>query len=248
MNPRPLAVIVLIGLSAACAANSTPSSPRTNPSTSAPNAAPTQQLTPPGLPKGGFPGLSAPLEGQIVFSNGDGDIYVIDPKPNAQAKKVIGSPDNKGFVQEPAWSPDGKQIVYSYLVPFDASGLPSQDLLVANADGSNAQTVLAHQVSGETFAMPVFSTDGKFIYFSHTTPIFKDKVITSATVKLERLELQTKKVSPIADDGSLAAMNPDGKRIAYIKTDPDTFQQNLWVSDLDGKDAKTVVPGNAMGG
>ncbi|MCA1553626.1 MAG: hypothetical protein LC737_04525, partial [Chloroflexi bacterium] len=231
MHDKPFTLAILIWLLAACGANSTPANPRTNPSnqlTTAPNAAPTQQLTPPGLPKGGFPGLSAPLEGQIVFSNGDGDIYVIDPKPNAQAKKVISSPDNKGFVQEPAWSPDGKQIVYSYLVPFDASGLPSQDLLVANADGSSPQTVLAHQLSGETFAMPVFSNDGKFIYFSHTTPIFKDKVITSATVKLERMELQTKKVTAVADDGSLAAMNPDGKRIAFIKTDPDTFQQNLW--------------------
>src|SRR5207248_6632279 len=72
---------------AACGTNSTPANrpatlPSTNPlpaGTSAPpNAAPTQALTPPGLPPGGFPPLDRPLAGQIIFSNGDGDIYLID--------------------------------------------------------------------------------------------------------------------------------------------------------------------------
>ncbi|HET6320408.1 MAG TPA: hypothetical protein VFG86_28455 [Chloroflexota bacterium] len=249
---------LLLGiLLAACGANGTPANrpanaPSANPvpaGTSAPpNAAPTLQLTPPGLPAGGFPPLDRALAGQIVFSNGDGDIYLIDVKPGAKPQKVIGSPDNKGFVQEPAWSPDGKQIVYSYLVPFDTSGLPSQDLLLANADGSQPQTVLAHQLSGETFSMPVFSSDRRFIYYTHTTPIFKDKQIVNATVKLERYELQTRQMNVVADDGALAAMHPDGKRIAYVHTDPDTFQQSLVVSDLDGKNAKTILAGNSLGG
>lgn len=257
MTRRLWIACILLACLTACGASGAPANPpAAQPSarpnaggTSAPpNAAPTQQLTPPGLPPGGFQPLDKAYAGQIVFSNGDGDIYLIDVKPGAKAQKVIGSPDNKGFVQEPAWSPDGKQIVYTYLVPFDTSGLPSQDLLLANADGSQPKTVIAHQVPGETFSMPTFSTDGRFIYYSHTTPIFKDKQIVNATVKLERYDLQGKQASAVADDASLAAANPDGKRIAFVHTDPDTFQQSLVVSDLDGQNAATVVPGNALGG
>ncbi len=37
-----------------------------------------------------------------------------------------------------------------------SSGLPSADLLAANADGSNGQPLLVHQLNGETFAAPIF--------------------------------------------------------------------------------------------
>src|SRR5439155_41648 len=82
----------------------------------------------------------------------------------------------------------------------------------------------------------------------HTTPIFKDKQIVNATVKLERYELQTRQMNVVADDGALAAIHPDGKRIAYVHTDPDTFQQSLVVADLDGKNGKTILAGNSLGG
>jgi Tol biopolymer transport system component len=247
MRKQLLILIVIVVALASCGGNSPASNPAQPARPNAPAVAPTLQLTPPGLPTGGFPMLDAPLDGQIVFSNGDGDIYVVDVRPNAQPKKIISPSNSKGFVQEPQWSADGQHIVYTYLLPFDTSGLPSSDLMVTNADGSLPQVIATHQLEGETFATPSFSIDGRAIYYSHTKPIYKDKQIISATVTLERLDLVTKQATAIADDGQQPAVSPDDKRVVFIKTDPDTFEQTLITIDPDGKNAQVVVPGNSLG-
>lgn len=235
--------LLAVNLLVACGGNNAPA-PTANRAGNTPVGVPTAPLTPPGLPLGGFPLLDTPLAGQIVYSNGDGDIYVIEPKPNAKASVVLKAPNDKGFLQEPQWSADGQRIVYTYLLPFDTSGLPAADLLFANADGSNPQPLLNHQLSGELFAMPTYSPDGRYVYYSHTTPIFKDKQIISATVTLERFELLTKQTQVIANDGSQPTISPDGKRLAFIHTNPDTFEQRLLTADADGKHVQVVVSGN----
>jgi Tol biopolymer transport system component len=184
-----------------------------------------------------------------VYSNGDGDIWTVDAKPNAAPKKTLSPANNKGLLQDPQWTPDGKQIVYTFLRPFDSSGLPTQDVLIANADGSNPQPLLTPKMSGEVFASPTFSPDGRYVYVSHTEPIFNDKKqVISATLKLERYDMQTKQFKFIADDALQPAMSPDGKRIAFIKLNQDTFQQTLWLANADGEDAELVLPTDAVGG
>jgi hypothetical protein len=53
-----------------------------------------------------FPFLDAPLEGRIAYSNGDGNIYVIEPRPNVKPNMVVTAPSNQVSLIEPSWSPD----------------------------------------------------------------------------------------------------------------------------------------------
>ena len=245
-----LAVLAACGSSTAAPAATARAPGGTVPSAGAtPAAAPTQALTPPGIPSTGFPLVTTALDGLIVYNNGDGDIYTLQPRPGAKAQRVIAASDNKGFLQEPVWSPDGKRIAYSYLLPFDTSGLPAQDILVANADGSSPQTIIAHKVAGEVFTWPVYSPDSRLIYYAHSNPIFNSsKQITGVTLTLEQYDTQTKKTTTVIKDGTQPDVSPDGKRLAYVKIDPDTFQQDLMVVDINGKNLTQVVAGNSTGG
>ena len=252
---KTIAVLMLAALLAACGGSPTPGAatqasggPLRGAST-APAAAPTLALTPPGIPTGGFPLLATALDGSIVYNNGDGDIYQVQPRPGATPQRVIAAANNKGFLQEPIWSPDGKRIAYSYLLPFDTTGLPAQDILVANADGSNPQTIIAHKVAGEVFTWSVFSPDSRLIYYAHSNPIFNNnKQITGVTLTLEQYDTQSKKTTMIAKDGTQPDISPDGKRLVFVKIDPDTFQMDLMIVGVDGKNLEQVVPGNSMGG
>jgi len=245
---KTIVVLMLAVLLADCGGSPAPGAATLAGAATAPAAAPTQALTPSGIPAGGFPLLTTALDGSIVYNNGDGDIYLIQPRPGAKPQRVIAAADNKGFLQEPIWSPDGKRIAYTYLLPFDTTGLPAQDILVANADGSSPQTIIAHQVAGEVFTWPVFSPDSRLIYYAHSNPIFKNKQIIGVTLTLEQYDTQTKKTTTIAKDGTQPDISPDGKRLVFVKIDPDTFQQDLMIVGVDGKNLGQVVPGNSMGG
>lgn len=245
---KTLCVFLFAGLLlAACGGSGTPVPVSPAPGT-APTPVPTLPLTPPGLPANGFPLLDVPLAGTIVYSNGDGDIHVIEPKPGSAARTLISPPGQKGFLQEPAWSPDGSHLAYSFLLPFDTSGLPAQDILQANADGSQPQTLVAHTVNGEVYASPAYSPDGRYLFFSHSAPIFNGKQITGVTLTLERYDFQAKQTSKVLDNGTQPNVSPDGKRIVFISINTNTFEQTLMTADLDGKNTEAVLPANSMGG
>jgi len=209
---------------------------------------PTAALTPPGLPSGGFPLLDAALPGQIVYANGSGDLFVTEVKPGAKATKLTSLPPNQGYYQEPVWSPDGKRIILSYLLPFDSSGLPAQDILSMDAAGGAPQPLIAHTVSGEVIGGPAWSPDGSALYYSRSTPIFKGKAVTGVTLTIERYDMQTKQTKTVTSNGVQPDVSPDGKRLAFLRINPDTFQQDLMVVDVDGKNLEAVTPGDAVSG
>jgi Tol biopolymer transport system component len=42
-------------------------------------------------------------------------------------------------------------------------------------------------------------------------------------------------------DARMSAESPDGKRIAFMRFNFDTFSASLWVSDIDGQNAKNIM-------
>ncbi len=102
----------------------------------------------------------SPDGSKIAFASTRGgggqlDIYVMNAD-GANVKRLAGSPGDParaGFDAQPAWSPDGKEIVW-------ARGV--FEIWIMDSDGSNQEKLVSRMVD---LYDPQWSPDGKYVYF-----------------------------------------------------------------------------------
>jgi len=107
-----------------------------------------------------------------VSPDGERVLFCAEDRKTGKQKIWMMNEDGTGETQltadtesselDPAWSPDGSQIVYASDIGKDSNGKRNFDIWMMNADGS-AKTQLT--TNGSTDLMPAFSPDGEYIYF-----------------------------------------------------------------------------------
>jgi Tol biopolymer transport system component len=113
---------------------------------------------------------------QPTWSPGGGQIAFVDDRPSGTPQLYVvrldGSEQQRltfdgGYADEPAWSPDGKRLVFVW-----ASGpfAFERALFVVNSDGSGRRRVTRPEVDASA---PVWSSDGSQIGFSDDGSAFK---------------------------------------------------------------------------
>jgi Tol biopolymer transport system component len=86
----------------------------------------------------------------VSYRDGDAEIYLTD----ADGSGVVNLTNNPAYDWEPAWSPDGTQLVFNS----DRSG--AEEVWVMDADGSNPTRLTTNGSNGDNF---VWSPDGTMI-------------------------------------------------------------------------------------
>lgn len=140
------------------------------------------------------------------------------------ADALIRLTDDGHFKQRPAWSPDGRQVVY-------ARHRGSTIFLYLRDVESGKEERLTDQMSPEYDA--VFSPDGKEVLLSYdrTSP-------NQGDIEVYRLAFSDRKLIPLAtSQGGLSheespCWSPDGKRFAFTSTRHGN--QELYVADVAG--------------
>lgn len=197
------------------------------------------------------------IPGKIVYSkevatghNGDTSpqIFVTDQKGTRQ---LTFAEEPYHFGQEPAFSPDGTQIVF-------ASGrrslVGSASLYLMDADGSNKRPL--KEYPGSKFPLsgshPAWSPDGRYIAYDRCLnceaggrnhDIFVFDLEADTTRQLSH--------HPVGD--RLPTWSPDGEQIAFVSNrdyfdaDSARYRQDLYVVDADGSSQRRLTTTGDIG-
>src|SRR5438552_3722922 len=83
-------------------------------------------------------------------------------------KRLTFLPSFFEYADNPAWSPDGKRIAYTYSPKTESDQVTFTDIWTIGAEGKNAYPVARHSAN-ESLLEPAWSADGKSLYFTVQT-------------------------------------------------------------------------------
>ena len=181
-----------------------------------------------------FPGNN----GRIAYASydaplpkGDSEIYTI--RADGSGKRQLTNNDREDI--DPAYSPDGKKIVYA------SADKPkgNYELYTINARGGNKVQVTNNDVDE---AWPTYSPSGKKIAFT-------DMTVNEPGPHIYQIKAGGGGMTLLARNGGVPSYSPDGERIAYEcygrgpRIDTDICTINVRPDDKLAK----LIPGNQGG-
>lgn len=176
----------------------------------------------PGPPGGGGGGGGTPPTGEAIVFTSSLEIKTINPDGTGAFKVT-----RRGH--RPSWSPDGSQIVFSWV-----SGKQKEqsfDLFIINADGSGL-TQLTNTLDCNERDPDWSPTEEKIVFSRDYRDLYNDRDIW--VIKADGTgEPQNLTSSPGMNEG-YAAWSADGAQIAWSRFDLDARTSNIWAMHADG--------------
>jgi Tol biopolymer transport system component len=158
---------------------------------------------------------------------------------------IFRAPENS-YLSWTAASPDGKQAVLAYAAPPE-DGAPQYgftDLYLISLEGpARPEPFLLKQSEEEIYFNPSWAPDGQAVYYSYFYNADPGKVPPDYRYAVARTSLDGQ-TELLLEDAVWPVVSPDGDKLAYLSFDMDTFNNELYLADVDGSGSTPVsLPG-----
>jgi Tol biopolymer transport system component len=153
---------------------------------------------------------------------------------------------NTAWIDFASVSPDGKELVMAYLPPRNGGSSTTsgeQALYTMPTDGSQPPQILIQPPgSGDQYFQPVWSPDGKYIYYAHVDYYAPPKVAGQryAYYEIFRMAYPGDQPQKLAEKAYWPRLSDDGARLAFVTLDPVDGTNKLFVANPDGSGAYQV--------
>ena len=170
----------------------------------------------------------------VSYAEGKGKLQLYRVKTDGSLRKRIT--DGQTDCMMPAWSPDHDKVVY---VKQSDHGL---DLWMCDPNGRSHKRLTEFGAN----RLPAWLPDSKHVIWMVSVPSHEAKD-PAASSQLHIMNIETMESRPLFGDSAqsrfsnaMPTVSPDGTKVAFISDRSGQFR--VWVSNLDGSEAKTVSP------
>ena len=167
------------------------------------------------------------------------EIWVV----NADGSGLARLTRHRGFSVSPAWSPDGRKIVYAT----DAGRRqPLLGLYVMNSDGSGTRRLASSRTRG--YADPSWSPDGASIAFAIIRPRHNPRQFDSSIAVVDADGGNVRRLTrPKGPDELNPSWSPNGTTIAFEHNRLfDVKPSDIWLMNADGSRKRRITATRAQ--
>jgi Tol biopolymer transport system component len=173
-----------------------------------------------------------PVAGRLLLPTDTG-LVVYDLAARREAP-LIPTPQGE-IVSAAAWSPDGLQVAYGLFHRRPGDPASVSEIYLAAADGSGQRPLAERDRPGAILDTPVWSPDGREVYFSYF-----GQVATKPVQRIERVRVATGERETVVEDGYAPAVSPDGQSLLFLRDE--RAGTGLWLVTLAGGQPTAVLP------
>jgi len=153
---------------------------------------------------------------------------------NGQLVTVFQTPSG-GWADAAVVAPDNKTLIISYMPPMNAAYGGQTSLYRIALDASEPpQLLITPPASTDQYSQPVWSPDGKSIYFAHID------IQSMATYEIMRMAYPDGKPEKLVDHAYWPRVSNDGTRLVYVSLDPQTGINSLFIANVDGTNPNQI--------